>query len=127
MKIALVHDWLTNFAGAERVLLAFSEIFPGAPIYTSLFDPKECPQFAGKDVRTSFLQKIPGAQKRHQMLLPLFPLAFESFDLSQFDVVISSCHACSKGVITKPRTLHICYCHSPMRYAWDDSVRYIRE
>jgi glycosyltransferase involved in cell wall biosynthesis len=126
MKIALVHDWLTNFAGAERVLLALHEIWPEAPIYTTVFNKKNMPQFSQADVRVSFLQKIPWAKKRHQLFLPLMPIAFESFDFSEYDVVLSTSHACSKGIVTKPKTLHICYCHTPMRYAWDDSQSYIR-
>ena len=83
MKIAIVHDWLTNFAGAERVLLAMHEIWPQAPIYTTVYNKEKCKEFANADVRTSFLQKIPGATKSHQKFLPLMPLAFESFDFSE--------------------------------------------
>lgn len=102
------------------MLLALHRLFPDAPVFTSVFDPTRLPaEFAGLDVRTSFLQRIPGAQKRHQALLPLMPLAFESFDLSGFDLVISSHHAAAKGVITGPHTRHLSYVHTPMRYAWD--------
>lgn len=127
MKIALVHDWLTNFAGAERVLLAMHELWPEAPIFTTVYNSKNASQFAGADIRVSFMQKIPFAKKKHQMFLPLMPLAFESFDFSEYDVVLSTSHACSKGIVTKPKTLHICYCHTPMRYAWDGSQEYIQK
>lgn len=127
MKIALVHDWITNFGGAEKLLLALTEVFPEAPIYTSVYNKEKCPEFSNKDIRVSFLQKIPGAKNHHQMLLPILPLAFESFDLAEFDAVVSITTSFAKGVITKPRTFHVCYCNSPTRYSWDDSVRYVKE
>ncbi|MEJ5186118.1 MAG: glycosyltransferase [Candidatus Geothermincolales bacterium] len=125
MKIALVHDWLTNLAGSERVLLALHELYPEAPIYTSVFVPEEFPQLKGAEVRTSFLQKIPLARKRHQLFPYLRTVAFERFDLSGFDVVISSCHAEAKGVLTRPETLHICYCYTPIRYYWSGYHHYL--
>ncbi len=118
-KVAIVCDWLTTWGGAERVIYAMSELFPDAPIYTSLYNKKVLPQFANREVHTSFIQKIPGALKRYPYMLPLMPYAFESFDLSDYDIVISSSHSCAKGIITQPSTLHICYCHSPTRYLWD--------
>lgn len=126
LKIALVADWMTNFAGAEQVLLSLSELFPNSPIYTSVYVPEKMRQFSEKEVKTTFLQKIPIFYKKHQFLLKWMPLAFESLDLSDFDIVVSSSHACSKGVITKPETMHICYCHTPMRVAWDDFHSYIK-
>jgi len=126
MRVALVHDWLTNFAGAERVLVSLHELFPQAPIYTSVYRPQEFPQLAGADVRTSFLQKIPLARSRHQAFPLLRTVAFERFDLSEFDVVISSSHAEGKGVITGPDTLHICYCYTPIRYYWSGYHHYLR-
>jgi glycosyltransferase involved in cell wall biosynthesis len=125
-KIAIVADWLTNFAGAERVILKLHKMFPNAPIYTSVFNAKKMMPFMDAVIHTSFIQKLPRAKEKHQPYLKLFPLAFEQFDLSQYDIVISSCHSCSKGIITKPETLHLSYCHSPMRYAWDNSHEYLR-
>jgi len=120
MKIAIVHDWLTNMGGAERVILAFHEIFPDAPIYTSVYNPDKLPEeFRKMNIRTSFIQKLPKAKTKYNMYLPFMPTAFEQFELSEYDVVLSSSSSCAKGVITRPDTLHICYCHTPMRYAWD--------
>ncbi len=118
LRTALVHDWLTNVAGAERVIIALHETFPDAPIYTSVYVPEEFPMLADADVRTSFLQKVPLARKKHQAFPMLRTVAFENFDMSEYDVVISSCHAESKGIITQPETLHICYCYTPIRYWW---------
>lgn len=126
-KIAIVCDWLTSFGGAERVITSLHELFPDAPIYTSLYDEKNFPPLKNAQIVTSFLQKIPGAKKKHQYFLPWMPLVFEAFDLSQYDIVLSSSHSCAKGIITKPDTVHVSYCHSPMRYVWDDYQKYIRE
>jgi glycosyltransferase involved in cell wall biosynthesis len=120
MKVAIVHDWLNQSGGGERVLAELHQLFPAAPIYTSVFRPSGAPAEASEwDVRPSFLQRIPIARRKHQPFLPLMPLAFESFDLSEFDLVISTSSACAKGVITQPGTLHICYCFTPCRYIWD--------
>lgn len=118
MEVALVHDWLTNLAGAERVLIAMHQTFPDAPLYSSVFVPELFPQLAGADVRTSFLQRVPMARRKHQAFPYLRTIAFEGFDLSGFDVVVSSSHAEAKGVLTPPETLHICYCYTPVRYWW---------
>lgn len=119
MKVAIIHDWLTNMGGAERVILALHEIFPDAPVFTMVHNPDKLPpEFANIDIRTSCIQRLPGAKTKYQTYLPLMPVAAEQFDLSEYDVVISSSHACAKGVITRPETLHICYCYTPMRYAW---------
>lgn len=118
MKIALVHDWLSNIGGAEQVLLSLSQLFPEAPIFTSVYNQTEISQFKDKKIYTSFIQKLPFGQKKPQLYLSFMPYVFENFDLSEFDLVISDCHACSKGVLTKPETLHICYCHTPIRYIW---------
>lgn len=126
LKIAIVCDWLTNFGGAERVILALHQLFPGAPIYTAIYNSEKMPGFENADIRTSYLQHFPFAKKKHQLYLPLYPHVFESFDLGEYDIVISSSHSCAKGIITKPQTLHICYCHSPMRYAWDGSHSYVQ-
>jgi len=128
MKVALVHDYLNQYGGAERVLGAFSEIFSDAPIYTLIYDPqKVCGVFYNKKIRTSFLQKIPFAKSYHRIFPFLMPIAIEQFDLSNYDVVLSDSASFAKGVITKPETLHICYCHTPPRFAWDDSHKYIEE
>lgn len=126
LKIAIVCDWLTNQGGAEHVVHTMHTMFPEAPIFTSVYSKSRLPQFQDADIRTSFLQKIPFAQMKHQWLLNWMPIAFEEFDLSGYDIVLSSASSCAKGVITKPETVHICYCHTPMRYAWDDSHDYIR-
>lgn len=120
MKIALIHEYLTNFAGSEQVLLALHELYPEAPIYTAFYNRKTCPQFQGADIRTSFLQRFPWQLEK--LYIPLLPLAVEGYDLSEFDLVISDSHIAAKGVITKPETIHICYCHTPIRYAWSPEV-----
>ncbi|MDB5081211.1 MAG: glycosyltransferase family 4 protein [Chloroflexi bacterium] len=119
MKIAIVHDYLNQYGGAERLLEAICELYPDAPIYTSIYSPERVMhRFDGRDVRTSFMQKLPGVIKHHQAYLPFYSFAFESFDLSGYDLVISSSSAWAKGVKTSPDTLHICYCHTPMRFVW---------
>lgn len=119
MKVALVHDYLNQMGGAERVVMAFHDIFPDAPIYTSIYDPRRVdPAFQKMDVRTSFMQKLPLVTKHHQPYLPFYPFAMESLDLRGYDLVLSSSSAFGKGVITRPETLHICYCHTPMRWCW---------
>ncbi len=124
LRVAIVHDWLTNQGGGERVVWALHQAYPDAPIYTSVFNAENLPQFAQADIRTSYLQHWPLAKSKHQ----LFPLArtraFESFDFSDYDVVISSSSAEAKGIITKPETLHVCYCHTPTRYYWSDYAQY---
>lgn len=125
MKIALVHDYLVQYGGAERVLECFCDIFPHAPIYTLIYDKKAMHGvFDGKDIRTSYLQKIPFAKKQHRLFPPLMLSAIEQFDFSKYDVVLSDSASFAKGIITGPETLHICYMHTPMRYAWDDCQKY---
>ncbi len=120
MKVALVHDYLNQMGGAERVVMAFHEIFPDAPIYTSIYDPQRVdPAFQKMDIRTSFMQKLPMVTKHHQPYLPFYPFAMEKLDLRGYDLVLSSSSAFGKGVITRPETLHICYCHTPMRWCWN--------
>jgi glycosyltransferase involved in cell wall biosynthesis len=126
VKLALVHDWLTNFAGGEQVLLALHQLYQDAPIYTSVYDPDKVPQFQGADVRTSFLQNLPLAKRKHQLFPTLRTLAFESFDFSEYDVVISSDSAEAKGILTRPETTHICYCHTPGRYYWSHYAEYLK-
>ncbi len=120
MKVALVHDYLNQMGGAERVVLAFHELFPDAPLYTSMYDPKRVDAaFRSMDIRTSFMQKLPLIKKHHQPFLPLYPYAMEHLDLRGYDLVLSSSSAFGKGVITRPGTMHICYCHTPMRWCWN--------
>lgn len=129
-RIALVTDWMTSFGGENRVLWELAQLFPEAPIYTTVYAPQELPMFKDTKVITSFLDRPPFswlARKRFQLFLSWMPLAFESFDFSGYDIVLSSNHSCSKGIVTNTDTLHISYCHSPMRYAWENSQRYIRE
>lgn len=129
MKIALVHDFLTRFGGAEQVLKELIRMYPGAPIFTLLADKKFTDEFfPGVKIETSFVQKFPMfLRKRVKYLAPIFCVAVESFDLSDFDLVISSSSAFAKGVILKPRTIHVSYCHSPMRYVWDYSFDYLKD
>lgn len=129
MRVALVHDYLTHFGGAERVLEALMELFPNAPVYTLVYDRSNTAlPVDSSRVRTSFLQKLPGAARAHRYWpLALMPLAAEQFDFSDFDIVISTSHSFSKGIIVGPNTLHISYCFTPTRYAWDDSHKYVRE
>jgi len=128
MKVALVHDHLNQLGGAEKTLLALSEIFPEAPIYTLIHDEKNTNSvFKDKDIRTSFLQRMPFnvGVKFFKWFIMLMPQAIETFDLSKYDLVISSSSAFCKGIITKTNTTHICYCHTPTRYLWDDTHSYV--
>lgn len=129
MKIALVHDFLVKLGGAERVLKVFADMYPDAPIYTLLYDEKVCGKvFPASRVRPSYLQKLPEfLRKRQKYLLPFMPRAIESFDLSGYDVIISSNSAYAHGVLMSSSSKHVCYCHSPMRYAWDYTHEYLQE
>lgn len=125
MKVAIVHDWLVNYGGAERVVEAMLSLYPDADIYTLVYDEKKMGRIFPKEkVRTSFVQKIPGSTKIYTKLLTLMPKAFESFDFSGYDLVLCSSSSCAKGVITPPSVPHIAYIHSPMRYAWDQFFEY---
>jgi glycosyltransferase involved in cell wall biosynthesis len=120
LRVALVHDYLNQYGGAERVLEELHSLFPSAPVYTSMYWPeKMSATIRSIDVRTSFMQRLPLVTRNHQPFLLLYPLAFESFDLTGFDVVISNSSAFCKGVVTAPGTLHICYCLTPMRWVWN--------
>ncbi|MGQ9594983.1 MAG: glycosyltransferase [Anaerolineae bacterium] len=120
MNVAIVHDWLNQKGGAERVLEALKEVFPEAPVFTSIYWREGMPAtYRTWRIVTSFLDRMPGIYRHHQLFLPLYPLAFESFDLSGFDVVLSNKSGFCHGVLTPPETLHICYCLSPTRYVWD--------
>jgi glycosyltransferase involved in cell wall biosynthesis len=128
MRIAFVHDYMIQYGGAERVLECFCEIWPHAPIYTLIYDEEKTHgRFKGRRIYTSFLQNFPYSRKNHRIFPPLMPPAIEQFDFSKYDVVLSDSSSFAKGAITLPKTLHICYCHTPMRYAWDDCQKYIEE
>ncbi|MBU1126623.1 MAG: glycosyltransferase [Patescibacteria group bacterium] len=128
MKVALVHDHLTQAGGAERVLEALQAIWPQAPTFTLLYDKKALGNtFGHREIRPSFLQSIPILHKKTRWLLPLMPTATESHNLSGFDVIISSSSAFSKGIIPPSDAIHICYCHTPTRYLWSDTHDYVRE
>jgi glycosyltransferase involved in cell wall biosynthesis len=119
MRVAIVHDLMNQMGGAERVLLTLHDLFPQAPIYTSIWDPKVTDtRFRTLDIRTSYMQRLPFIMRHHQPYLPLYPFVFEQLDLRDYDVVISSSWAFAKGIVTRPETLHICYCYTPMRWAW---------
>jgi glycosyltransferase involved in cell wall biosynthesis len=120
-RVAVVHDWLTVPGGSEQVLLELLEMFPQAELFTSVYDPAPWPPaITGRPVHGSFLSRIPGAAGNYQLLLPLMNAAFRRFDLSRFDLVVSSSHACAKNVRVPSDVRHVCYCHTPMRYAWDE-------
>ncbi len=118
-RVAIVHDWLTIPGGSEEVVLELLEMFPRAELFTSVYDPRPWPaRLKERPVHSSFLNRLPGARVHYPKLLPLMNRAFHSFDLSGFDLVLSSSHACAKNVRTE--ALHVCYCHTPMRYAWEE-------
>jgi glycosyltransferase involved in cell wall biosynthesis len=126
-RIAVVHDWLIDFAGAERALAEILRCFPDADLY-SLFDhlsPHDREALGGRRARTGFLQSLPGIATHHKYYLPLMPLAVEQIDVTAYELVISSSHAVAKGVIVSPDALHVSYVYSPMRYAWDHQFTYL--
>lgn len=129
LRVAVVHDWLVVYGGAERVLEHILDLYPEADLFSLIdFVPAEQRHFMrGKTPRTSFLQRLPGAAKHYRKMLPLMPMAIEQFDLSDYDLIISSHYSVAKGVLTGPNQVHVCYCHSPMRYAWDHYHEYLRE
>lgn len=119
-RVAVVHDWLTIPGGSEDVVIELLELFPQAELFTTVYDPRPWPAIiTERPVHASFLNRIPTATRNYPKLLPLMNRAFESFDLAGFDLVLSSSHANAKNVRTPPGTLHVCYCHTPMRYAWE--------
>ena len=125
MKVALVHEFLTQFGGAERVLLALKELYPDAPIYTLIYNPKTMSKWFGKyDIRTSWLQGLPMAKTKYRWYLLLMPWAIQSFDFSDYDLVISDSSAFAKGITTKKPTVHASYIHTPTRYLWQDEAFY---
>lgn len=129
MKTVLVHDFFCNLGGSDAVVQALHQLFPDAPVYTMIvYDRnRDAEILRNMKLQLSFLQRIPWARRSHQPFLPLFPIAIEQFNLRGYDLIISSSHSCAKGVITPPQTLHICYCHTPMRYAWDMYPEYTRQ
>ncbi len=125
MKIALVHDWLTGMRGGEKCLEVLCELFPDAPIYTLLHNKGTMsPQIESKRIFTSFINKLPAKQKQYRKYLPLFPFAIAQFDLTEYDLVISTSHAVAKNVCVRKDAIHICYCFTPMRYIWDMYEQY---
>lgn len=129
MKVALVHEFLTQYGGAERVLNCFLEIWPDADVYTLIYYKKNVGEYFNKyNIKTSFVQKLPAPPPaRYKWWLPLYPKAIESFNLSGYDLVISDSSAFAKGVITRKPTTHICYMHTPTRYLWSVTQEYLRE
>lgn len=129
MKIAIVHDWLVTYAGAERVLAALCETWPEADLFAVIdfLCDEDRARLGGKRATTTFIQQLPKARSAYQKYLPLMPLAIEQLDMSAYDLVISSSHAVAKGVLTGPNQLHISYVHSPIRYAWDLQHQYLHE
>jgi glycosyltransferase involved in cell wall biosynthesis len=129
MKIALIHDYIVSYGGAEKTFKVLSEIFPEAELYTLFYDPVilsklklEAGLNGGREIHTSFLQKFPRfSRRKYQILLPFMPIAAETLDFREFDIVISSSFSFTKGIITRPKTTHISYCHTPTRYLWDKS------
>lgn len=119
-RIALTHHWLTSPGGAEKVLYELHQMYPEAPIFTTAYRPELFPEFAAADVRTTFLDKIPFVRLKHQLFPIFLGLPFKTLDMSDYDIVISSCAAEAKYVRTNSKTLHICYCHTPVRYYWTD-------
>ncbi|GJG88453.1 glycosyl transferase family 1 [Gemmatimonadetes bacterium T265] len=128
-RVAVVHEWLVNYAGSERVLEQLLLLLPDADLYAvvDFVPPDERGFLGGRRARTTFVQRLPFARTRYRAYLPLMPLAIEQLDLSGYDLVVSSSHAVAKGVLTDPDALHVSYCHSPLRYAWDLQHAYLRE
>lgn len=129
MKVAIIQEWLVTIGGSDKVVKAITDVFPDADIYTLVAKKEVCDELGinWNKVHTSFIQKMPLATKKHRAYLPLFPFAIEQFDLRGYDVIISSSHCVAKGVLTKADQLHICYCHSPIRYVWDMYNEYLEE
>jgi len=129
MKVAIVHDWLVTYAGAERVLAALIKVWPEADLFSVIdfLSDQDRAHLGGKVAKTTFIQRLPKAKTKYQRYLPLMPLAIEQLDLSGYDLIISSSHAVAKGVLSGPDQLHISYVHSPIRYAWDLQHQYLLE
>jgi glycosyltransferase involved in cell wall biosynthesis len=128
MRVAIVHDYLNQYGGAERVLEALHDLYPEAPVYTSIYDPAAMPDFYRSwDIRASWMQRLPGWRRHFRKYFLLYPSAFESFDLSGYELILSSSSAYAKGVIPAPGARHVCYCHTPMRFAWRTDLYVERE
>lgn len=129
MKIAIIHDWLVTYAGAEKVLEQIIDLYPKADLFSivDFLNQSERGFIKNKGVKTSFIQTLPFSKKKYRNYLPLMPLAIENLDVSNYDLIISSSHAVAKGIITGPNQLHISYVHSPIRYAWDLQHQYLKE
>lgn len=122
MRLAFVHDWLTVPGGSEKVLIALHELYPDAPIFTTIYKKDNFPELANAKVIPSYLDKLPFARNHHQIFIPLMPRAVESYNLKDYDLIISDSHACAKGVIKSANATHLCYCHTPLRYVWEPSI-----
>ena len=123
--MALVHDWLTGMRGGEKVLETLAGLFPEAPIFTLFHFPGSVSEeLESHPIHTSFLQRAPGLRRHYRRYLPFYPAAIEDLDLSGYDLVVSTSHCVAKGVLPAPGSLHLCYCHTPMRYAWDQERAY---
>ncbi|NEQ54243.1 MAG: glycosyltransferase family 4 protein, partial [Leptolyngbya sp. SIO3F4] len=129
MRVAVVHEWLASHAGSEKVVEQILQLYPGADLFSlvNFLSPEQQNFIGHRSVQTSFIQKLPLAKRAFRQYLPLMPLAIEQFDLSTYDVVISSNHAVAKGVLTAPHQLHISYVHTPIRYAWDLQHQYLQQ
>jgi len=129
VSVGIVADWLVTFAGAEKVIAEFIKLYPESELYSvvDFLSDESRKQFYGKDVKTSFIQRLPYAKTKYQQYLPLMPLAIEQLDVTKHNIILSSSHAVAKGVLTGPDQLHISYVHSPIRYAWDFQHQYLRE
>lgn len=126
MRVALIHDHLAQNGGAERVVRVLQKMFPQAPLYVLVYNPTKAHQdFKGTDIRTSFIQRLPGGLRYYQWYLNLMPTAVERYDLRDYDLVISNSASFAKGVITSPQTLHLSYIHSPTRFLWSDTISYV--
>jgi len=129
LKVAIVHEWLSTYAGSERVLEQFIKLYPDADVFAvvDFLPERERAFLQGRQVKTSFIQRLPFAKKHFRYYLPLMPLAIEQFELGGYDLVLSSSHAVAKGVLTGPDQVHVSYVHSPIRYAWDLQGQYLEE
>lgn len=129
LRVAIVHEWLVNYAGSERVVEQFLKLYPDADLFAvvDFLEPHERGFLGGKQAKTTFIQKLPKAKKSFRSYLPLMPLAIEQLDMSGYDLILSSSHAVSKGVLTGPDQVHVSYVHSPIRYAWDLQHQYLEE
>ncbi len=127
MRLAIVADWLTTYGGAEHTIAEFLQIWPGSPLYTTVARPDRLGPLAGAQIHTSRLQPLYRILQKHQPLLPLMPRALEELDLDGFDAILSSSHAVGKGIVPSDTSIHVCYCHTPMRYAWEMEAEYLED